>query len=118
MGGYNTLTGLEPGPGQQPELQQVLKTVEKPLIYLLTNSNHYFIECVYIRRENNQYRLVALNHGKVLYNNQYPTLRGCKIAFTKLFKERGWKEKITSNWSPDYTPETQWLVNHAVHLAS
>ena len=62
--------------------------VEKnPLkISLLTNSIYYFIECVFILDLHDHYRLVVLHLGRVLTDASYETLRGARIAFSKMYK--------------------------------
>ena len=100
MGSFNNhpVTETNPGTNQQ-----------EVLVITLTNPIYYFIESVFILIGKDFYRLVALKHGRVLCDREYKTLRGCKIAFVKLFKNRTWKEKIKPSWTIDYTPEQQWL---------
>jgi hypothetical protein len=39
----------------------------------------------------------------------YPTERGCKIAFGKIFKDRAWDERVTPLWSHFYDPDKEWF---------
>ena len=111
MGHYNP----NPGPGINPELKQQQKICqelnpgEKTMISILINSIHYFIDCVFILQTKDKFRLVALQHSKVLFDKYYLTLTGCRIAFTKLFKDKAWGEEITPNWSHFYDPDKHWL---------
>jgi hypothetical protein len=118
MGSYNPY----PGPGINPELnrQQIIRqeinTGEKPVISRLINSIYYFIDCVYILKLKNKYRLVALQHSKVLFDKYYPTVRGCKIAFQMMYKEKAWSDEIKAQWSHFYDPDIEWLEEKCKNL--
>ena len=99
MGQFNENTG----PGINPEAQN------DTTISMLINSIYYFIECVFILRAQNKYRLVVLQHSRVLLDQDYPSERGCRIAFTRLFKEKAWDETIKAEWSHFYDPDKEWL---------
>jgi hypothetical protein len=99
MGQYNTNTG----PGINPEVNEDIT------ISMLINSICYFIDCVFILRSKNKYRLVVLQHCRVLLDMNYPTERGCKIAFGKIFKDRAWDERVTPLWSHFYDPDKEWF---------
>jgi len=106
MGSFNSYPGQE----INPELkQQEINTNEKPMISRLINSMYYFIECVFILQEKNKYRLVALQHNRVLMDKYYPTIRGCKIAFDKLYKDKARAEDVKANWTGFYDPDKDWL---------
>ena len=74
-------------------------------ISLLTNSIYYFIECVFILRLHNRFRLVALHHGTVLTDECYRTLKGARIAFAKKYKKKAWDEQVKAEWSLFYDPD-------------
>ena len=78
-------------------------------ISILTNSIFFFINSVFIISQKETYYLVANHKGKLLIDKPYKTLRGAKIAFSRLFGHRGWKEDLKANWSIFYKPETRWL---------
>jgi hypothetical protein len=78
-------------------------------ISMLINSVYYFIECVFILDIHDHYRLVALHSGKVLIDASYKTLRGARIAFSKLYGDKAWKEEIKAQWSHFYDPDARWL---------
>jgi len=99
MGQFNANTGPEITPG----------TNEETTISILINSTYYFIEYVFILRTKNKYRLVALHHCRVLLDQSYPSERGCRIAFAKLFKDKAWDETIKPEWSPFYDPDKEWF---------
>jgi len=92
-------------PGTPPEFQ----TGEAKKISILINSVYYFIECVYILILHDRCRLIVLHRGRVLTDRTYKTVRGARIAFSKLYKHKGWKDGIKAQWSHLYDPEVKWL---------
>ncbi|UCH92735.1 MAG: hypothetical protein JSV88_20900 [Candidatus Aminicenantes bacterium] len=78
-------------------------------ICILINSIFYFVSSVLIINKNGYYRLVAKHNGKLLIDKVYNTLRGAKIAFSKLFGHRSWIEDLKAEWSLFYKPDDQWL---------
>jgi len=82
---------------------------EEKKIALLENSIYYFLDSVFIQEKPEGYRLVVSHQKRVLADQHYPTIRGAKIAFTKLFSENAWQEGIQAFWSPFYSPDNQWL---------
>ena len=110
MGQYNPPPGTEINP--EPKQQQEIK----PMVSRLINSMYYFIDCVYILKSKNKYRLVALQHNRVLMDKYYHTVRGCRIAFEKLFKDKAWDENVKANWSGFYDPDKEWLEEKQNHL--
>ena len=101
---------------QQQPVRQETKADEDFMISMLINSIYYFIDCVYIIQLKDKYRLVVLQRCTVLLDKYYPTERGCKIAFQKLFKDKAWSEEITANWSHFYDPDQQWLAEKQSRL--
>lgn len=112
----NPRPGINPELKQQPTILLELNPGEKPVISLLINSIYYFIDCVYILKSKNRYRLVVLQHSKVLFDKYYPTVRGCRIAFQKFFKEKAWSEEIKAQWSHFYDPDSEWLEEKCKNL--
>jgi hypothetical protein len=111
MGSFNSYPGAEINPElkQKQEIRQEINTGEKSMVSLLINSIYYFIDCVYILNSKNKYRLVALQHNRVLMDKYYHTVRGCKIAFVKLFKDKAWDDSVKANWTSFYDPDKEWL---------
>ena len=108
-------------------LKTALNVTPKPgneiKIHRLLNSIYYFIDLIFIFPEGDRYRLAAIHHGRVYYDTIYESLRGAKIAFTKLFAERAWDEKVQAAWSHGYHPDQDWyeeqmkvLSNHKEHV--
>jgi hypothetical protein len=71
-------------------------------LLLLINPAYYFLECVYILYKKGYYRLIVLHNSRVLTYRNYRTLRGAKIAFQKIYKNKAWKEGVKANWIPSY----------------
>jgi hypothetical protein len=107
MGQYNPNPGPEINPEQEQQqiIRQEINTEEKAMISRLINSILYYIECVFILRSRGKFRLVALQHRRVLIDKYYPTERGCRIAFQKMFKDKAWSEEEKADWSPFYDPD-------------
>jgi hypothetical protein len=78
-------------------------------ICALINSAFYFINWVFIVRGDMSYRLIVNHNGKLLMDKDYRTLRGAKIAFSRLFKHRNWGKNVKAKWSRFFEPEDQWL---------
>jgi hypothetical protein len=79
----------------------------------LYNSIYYFIELVYIAKQQDSYRLIALHRGRILYDRLYRDLRGAKIGFAKRFKRKKWDRRAKPVWSPMYTPDRGWCRRNA-----
>ena len=71
-------------------------------LLLLINPAYYFLECAYILYQKGYYRLIVLHNSRVLTYRNYQTLRGAKIAFQKIYKNKAWKEGIKASWVPPY----------------
>lgn len=71
-------------------------------LLILINPAYYFLECVYILFKKGYYRLVVLHNGRVLTYRNYRTLRGAKIAFQKIYKNKAWKEGVKASWNSPY----------------
>lgn len=93
------------------EIQEKQKT-EEHTIKRLENSIHFGIETVMILIKEKGYRLMVINRGKVLIDEDYGSSRGAKIAFAKYFKNNGFKEEIKASWSHSYPVDPRWLSPH------
>lgn len=78
-------------------------------LILLINSIFYFLECVYILYKKDYHQLVVLHHNRVLTYKNYKTLRGAKIAFQRLYKNKAWKIGVKAQWTPPYQVDYDWL---------
>ncbi|MCP5049577.1 MAG: hypothetical protein GY940_20575 [bacterium] len=82
---------------------------------MLENSIYYFLEFVFIEIREEKYRLVVCHQRHVMTDELYNTMRGAKIAFTKFYKKKAWKEAIKPVWSPFYLPDPTWLSEKLPH---
>ena len=78
------------------------------LITTLVNSVLYFLQSVFIITDGNRYRLVVYHNKEVLADQSYETLRGAKIAFSKIFQCKAFLNS-KAEWSHLYPPEKEWL---------
>ncbi|MCP5046733.1 MAG: hypothetical protein GY940_06150 [bacterium] len=80
-------------------------------ISLLVNAIFYFIEHVFILKVPGEggFRLVAFHKGRVLTDENYKTARGARIAFSKMYHYKAWKEDVKPDWSHFYDPDQMWL---------
>jgi len=85
-------------------------------ICILLNAIFYFVNSVFIINDNGKYQLVGEHNGKLLIDKSYRTLRGAKIAFSKLFNYRGWKQDTRAEWSGFYPPDRQWIEEKLANI--
>lgn len=86
------------------------------MMSILINPNYFGLSRVYIKSEEQGYRLVVQGPTKILFQKIYATARGARIAFSKQFGTRSFKKRIQSikpekrnvqsEWSHFY--ETEW----------
>ncbi len=93
----------------KPAIQPGFQKEEAKKISILINSAYYFIECVYILILPGSCRLIVLHNGRVLTDRTYKTLKGARVAFTKMYKKKAWREGVKAEWSHLYDPEIKWL---------
>jgi hypothetical protein len=91
-----------------------MKQEEKQKIAMLINSIFYFIQYVIIVKNpgDSRYRLLVIQHGQVLTDEYYESVRGAKIAFSRMYYHRSWKEGVKPVWSHFYHPESSWLERY------
>ena len=97
------------GPNLEPLHEVELQTQEDKSISRLSNSIYFYLECVYILKSNDKYRLIAMHHCRVRVDQYYDTVRDCKIAFSKFFQEKPWEKGIKAVWTDFYNPDDGWL---------
>ena len=85
------------------------KTDLQPVASVLFNANLYFLHYVVIVITGEKYRLLVILDNRVLWDKEYKTVKGARIAFNKLFKERAWHAVKKSLWSPFFPPDNDWL---------
>jgi hypothetical protein len=76
---------------------------------MLNNSHHYFLEYVFIIAHEDFFELIVNHNGSLLTDEYYRTLKGAKIAFTKLYGFKAWEKGEKAEWSFFYEPDIRWL---------
>ena len=82
---------------------------DEPIVSTLLDRAYYFLHEVVIIKAPPHFRLLAVNKfkGKKI-DKHYDTVRGARIAFAKLFKDKKC-EPTKPEWSPLFQPEPGWL---------
>ncbi len=78
-------------------------------ISILTTSIYYFLDFAFIISDGKRYRLVVIHNSQVLTDSTYKTVKGAKIAFSRIYNYKAWNERIKPNWSDFYNPTVEWL---------
>ena len=91
-----------------PRTNLGLSPVRQTLVSTLVNSVLYFLDSAVIILEAKHYRLVVFHNKQVLTDQGYETMRGAKIAFSKLFQYKAFLN-AKAEWSRLYPPEQKWL---------
>jgi hypothetical protein len=109
-GGKGRLTA---GPGLKLNViqERTEKEKEPVQISLLQNSLYYFIESVFIMKDQSiqGYTLVVIHQKKALWIKNYKTTKGARRAFLKRFGYKAWREGVRPDWTKFYPPEPDWL---------
>jgi hypothetical protein len=86
-----------------------LSSEAKTRICILINAVYFFLESVFIVVEKDQYRLVVIHNRKLIVDERYDTIRGAKIAFYRMYKEKACAKGLRNEWSANYEPDKRWL---------
>ncbi len=82
----------------------------KPIeISILINYVYYFLETLFIMTVEGGYRLLVIHEGKLLTDKTYKTAKGARIAFSKLYGVRAWRDDVKAEWSRFYSPDAGWV---------
>lgn len=78
-----------------------------PTVSLLIAPHHYFLHKVFFVVYKDCFRLVVWNNRKgILTNSLYSTIRGAKIAFSRLYRfEKAAESPDAIYWSGEFEPE-------------
>jgi hypothetical protein len=68
-------------------------------ISLLTNSDRFALDSVYIMKEDKKYKLVVIHNRQVLIEKYYRTLTVCKNVFSNSYGDKQSKRELTPQWS-------------------
>ncbi len=94
---------------QQTKISSEQNAENSERICTLINSIFYFVGNVTITDNNGIYRLLAKHNGRTLIDKDFRTLRGAKIAFSKLFGCRSWRDDVKAEWSTFYIKDKDWV---------
>jgi hypothetical protein len=86
------------------------KIIVDGMICLLLNSTHFFIHRTLVINENGKYRLLVMGKSQIFHDSSYETLRGAKIAFSRIFSNTKFHDVILPRWSDFYEPDEKWLL--------
>ena len=75
----------------------------------LINSVYFSIGTCFIMNMPEEYRLIAIHKKTILFDKNYRTLRGARIAFSKQFKNLAWTDDVVAEWSHFYPPNRDWI---------
>jgi len=89
--------------------EDVAQRAEMDKISVLTNSYKFLLEHVLILSYPGSYRLLVIHLGRLLTDLSYRSFKGARIAFTRLYGQRRWREDVEPEWSELYDPVTEYL---------
>ncbi len=82
----------------------------KTRICMLINAVYFFLESVFIVVTKDHCRLVVIHNRKLIVDECYDTIRGAKIAFYRMYKEKACAKGLRNEWSANYEPDKRWLT--------
>lgn len=85
---------------------------------LLASSFAFFIDTVFILRQASGYRLVVIHNKQVLTDRCYASVRGARIAFSRIYGWRSCHEDAATNWTIFYQPCQSWLTERVEYLSA
>ena len=85
---------------------------EERRISVLTNPIDYFLESAFIVQSRSSFRLIVMHNKRILVDETYRSARGSKIAFSRFYRDRMWKEGVKPRWSPFYNPDSEFIDDH------
>lgn len=85
------------------------KQQAKEKMILLINSVYYFLHKVFILFDGTNYRLVVIKDNAMLMDKKFPTLKGAKISFARIYGPMACQKDVAPIWSVTYSPYLDWL---------
>jgi len=82
---------------------------EEAKVSILVNAVYYFLENVFIVIGEDHCRLVIIQNHKLIIDQCYDSLRGAKIAFYRMYKNKCCVKGLKTEWSITYSPDSEWL---------
>ena len=92
-----------------PPTEERIPLSQSTRVCTLINAIFYFVGNVFIAESQGKFRLIAYHNGHILVDQPYPTVRGAKIAFSKLFGYRSWRKDVKAEWSRFYDADISWI---------
>ena len=89
------------------------ETVE---ISILSTSNHYLLDLVYIVAMDDEFRLKVMENRELVVDKKYKSAGGAKIAFSRMYCYRTSKPNIDTDWSIFFQPTPQWMEEQGIKL--
>lgn len=89
--------------------QDTKELVQDTKISILVNAVYYFLESVLIVINEDHCRLLIIQNRKLIVDECYDTLRGAKIAFYRMYKNKCCVKGLKTEWSIAYSPDSRWL---------
>lgn len=80
-------------------------------ISILVNSVYYFLESVFVVINEDHCRLIVIQGKKLIIDQCYDSLRGAKIAFYRMYKDKCCVKGLKTEWSITYAPDNKWLAD-------
>lgn len=84
----------------------------------MINSVFYFLKFVFILKEGNHYRLVAIEDRNKIIDLNYKTLKGAKIACIKRLRNRFNNNGMKPVWSFLYPADEKWIEDKLTRESS
>jgi hypothetical protein len=103
-----TTNGQKRNPFHHNHITQITDN-QKVCISRLVNSVYFYIGTCFIMNMPEEYRLIAIHKKTILFDKNYRTLRGARIAFRKQFKNLAWNDDVVAEWSHFYQPDRDWI---------
>ena len=82
---------------------------EKIKISTLVTSIYYSLDFVFIIFDGSNFHLVVIHKDQLLTYSTYDSVKGAKIAFSRLYSYKVWNDGIKPDWSSFYNPTPDWL---------
>jgi len=60
--------------------------------------------------------LVVSQRGKIIYQREFKTSRGARIAFKKKYGKRNTFDKNIAKWSDFFSPDSDWVRDELSRL--
>ena len=94
---------------RKPFIEETANAKQEAKISILVNAVYYFLESVFVVINEDHCRLVIIQNQKLIVDQCYDSLRGAKIAFYRMYKDKCCVKGLKTEWSISYSPDSRWL---------